>query len=91
MGRWRTIVLQHTAIIIVHNTVRIPSNTQRAPLMTGVTLMPAGTPATPRLVTPLGGKVQATFTIFAVPTAIKYTTTVLKDGAPMSPEKQVAH
>ena len=54
-----------------------------------VTLPPAaGTPATPRLVSPLGGKDGATFSFTAVPTAVKYTVTAFKEGTALSPARQ---
>ena len=48
----------------------------------------AGTPAIPRLSSPLGGKDAATFSITAVPTAVKYIVTASKDGAALSPGRQ---
>ena len=41
----------------------------------------AGTPAAPRLASPLGGKDAATFTFTAVPTATEYIVTASKDGS----------
>ncbi len=44
----------------------------------------------PRLVNPAGSATGASFSITAVPTAVKYIVTASKNGTPLSPPRQAA-
>ncbi|PRW20837.1 Ig-like domain repeat [Chlorella sorokiniana] len=70
-------------VTVVVGGTRSPSSGTYGPIV-------VGTPATPRVLSPAGSKERATFNFTAVPTAVNYTITALKDGTPLSPTRTVA-
>ncbi|PRW20918.1 fibronectin type III domain-containing [Chlorella sorokiniana] len=73
--------LYFTVTVVVGGT-RSPASQKKGPVV-------VGTPGTPRLASPLGGKDGATFTFTAVPTAVKYVVTASKDGTALQPARTV--